>query len=75
MGKYSARYHSELRKNGPRPPKEPPITNGAMCGVYDGAELVAPIRSGADDALAYPSRIGNYLHYRDGRITHVEERA
>ena len=46
-----------------------------MREVYDGAELVAATRAGAEDALAYPSRIGNYLHYRDGRITHVEERA
>ena len=26
-------------------------------------------RTGAQDALAHPSRIGDRLHYRDGRVT------
>lgn len=28
-----------------------------------------PLLPGAEDALRYPSRTGNRLHYRDGRVT------
>jgi hypothetical protein len=31
----------------------------------------AAARPGADDALSIPSRIGNRLHYRDGRVTSI----
>lgn len=27
-----------------------------------------PVRPGADDALKVPTRMGNRLHYRDGRV-------
>lgn len=42
-------------------------------GTYTGAEL-RPFegRPGANQALALPSRFGNLLHYRDGRIAPVE---
>lgn len=37
---------------------------------YDGAELKPyAARPGANDALRWPSRTGNRLHYLDGRIT------
>lgn len=38
--------------------------------VYDPIhDIAAPAaRPGAEDALAIPSRIGNRLHYRDGRV-------
>lgn len=36
-------------------------------GTYDAAEL-ATVRPGADDFLALPSRVGDRLHYRDGRV-------
>ena len=29
-------------------------------------------RPGAQDALAHPSRIGDRLHYRDGRVTDLK---
>lgn len=36
---------------------------------YDGAELKRhPYRIGSDQHKSYPSRVGNKLHYRDGRI-------
>jgi hypothetical protein len=40
-------------------------TNMSERGTYRSSW--APIRPGADDGLAVPSRIGNRLHYRDGR--------
>lgn len=36
---------------------------------YQGAELTSSARPGSMDALAHPSRFGNTLHFRDGRIT------
>lgn len=36
---------------------------------YDAAELLLkPVRYNADQHESFPSRVGNYLHYRDGRI-------
>lgn len=29
----------------------------------------APLRPNSEDALQYPSRVGQRLYYRDGRIT------
>jgi len=51
-----------------RIPKARPINTDILSGDYDGKEL-RPYegRPGANDALALPSRIGNELHYRDGR--------
>jgi len=31
-----------------------------------------PLRPGSQDFLAYPSRIGNWHYYRDGRIERIE---
>lgn len=44
--------------------------------VYEGLEL-APYtgRPGAMDAMALPSRVGNWLHYRDGRVAQVRTQA
>jgi len=36
--------------------------------VYDGAELRAFTRPGAEDHRRYPSRIGGALHYLCGRV-------
>ena len=44
------------------------VTNASSSQPYDGAELRAHVRPGALDALALPSRMGNRLHYRDGRV-------
>ena len=44
------------------------ITNASSGQPYDGAELRAHVRPGALDALALPSRMGQRLHYRDGRM-------
>jgi hypothetical protein len=42
----------------------------AMMGTtYDGAELrLSAVRVGADDHMKFPSRSGNELRYRDGRV-------
>lgn len=31
-------------------------------------EVIAAVRPGSQDALALPSKIGNKMHYRDGRV-------
>ena len=47
-----------------------PISPNKMAGTYTGAELLAPpTRATCVTADALPSRIGNHMHYRDGRIT------
>lgn len=46
-----------------------PVANSNAEGQYNGAELRAAVRPGADDFLSLPSRMGNRLHYRDGRVT------
>ena len=45
------------------------ISTASARGTYSGAEL-RPFagRPGAMDAFALPSRMGNRLHYRDGRV-------
>jgi hypothetical protein len=35
------------------------------------AELYTYVRRGSEDALRLPSRIGNKLHYRDGRVEEI----
>ena len=41
-------------------------------GTYDGAELRKNVeRPGADDHLEYPSRRGDNLYFRDGRVEAV----
>lgn len=59
---------------GPRSHKAPPLPRTATVhtGLYTGTEL-APYagRPGAMDACALPSRMGNRLHYRDGRVETV----
>ena len=45
----------------------------AMRGQYDGGELKPYAgRPGAMDAFDQPSRMGNQLRYRDGRIKQVD---
>lgn len=39
-------------------------------GTYDAAELKT-VRPGADDFLSLPSRVGERLFYRDGRVEYV----
>jgi hypothetical protein len=48
----------------PAAPRE--HTNMSERGAY--RTSWAPIRPNADDGLAVPSRSGNRLHYRDGRV-------
>ena len=44
-----------------------------MSGNYHCPELSLPaVRIGADDHQAYPSRRGNRLFYKDGRVSSVE---
>lgn len=42
-------------------------TKGFYSTTRDGA--VQSMRNGADNALAHPSRNGDRLHYRNGRVT------
>jgi hypothetical protein len=56
-----------------RKPMAKPINTEVMnAPIYDGAEM-RPYqgRPGATDALKLPSRMGDRLHYRDGRVTPV----
>ena len=56
-----------------RSPMAKPINTQVMTApVYDGKEM-QPYqgRPGANDALELPSRMGNRLHYRDGRTEPV----
>ncbi|MBC7619110.1 MAG: hypothetical protein H7293_09005 [Candidatus Saccharibacteria bacterium] len=52
-----------------------PISHGSMStkGHYHPCkDMLAPaIRPGAEDALSLPSRVGDQLHYRDGRVAHI----
>lgn len=44
-----------------------------MEGDYSCPELTLPCtRPGGDDAASLPSRVGNTLHYRDGRVERIE---
>ena len=46
------------------------LTRSPIRSIASAADLAPPAqRPGAEDALAYPSRIGSRLHYRDGRVT------
>ncbi len=55
-----------------RVPVARPVNTDIFTGNYNGKEL-RPYegRPGANDALALPSRIGNALHYRDGKVGEV----
>jgi hypothetical protein len=56
-----------------RIPMARPINTEVMkAPIYDGKEM-QPYqgRPGANDALALPSRMGDRLHYRDGRTKPV----
>ena len=60
--------HGRAGANGRlRRPANAPITNATTTELYDGAELRTPVRPGALDAFAWPSRYGSRLVYRDGR--------
>lgn len=49
------------------------ITGSQRRAVASAADLAPPpMRHGTDIALALPSRIGNELHYRDGRVTRMD---
>lgn len=50
----------------------PSTTKFVPTGSYDGKELkVSAVRHGADDHMMLPSRVGNELFYRDGRVEAV----
>lgn len=34
-----------------------------------------PMREGAEIALQYPSRVGQWLYYRDGRKVHIDAKS
>ena len=46
-----------------------PISNASSRAIYDGAELRAHVRPGSQVAFSLPSRVGNRLHFPDGRVT------
>lgn len=49
------------------------LTRGQPRAAASAADLAPPaMRPGSEACLALPSRIGNELHYRDGRITSME---
>jgi hypothetical protein len=52
--------------------KLPSSTKFVPFGSYDGHELkIAAVRQGADNHMQLPSRVGNSLFYRDGRVEAV----
>lgn len=61
-----------LRDKVATPPSRTRISNTTATDPYDSAEL-RPFdrRHGALDAFALPSRMGNRLHYPDGRIVEI----
>lgn len=51
------------------------LTRGLPRPAASTADLATPpMRPGAEACLQLPSRIGNHLHYRDGRITTMDGR-
>jgi hypothetical protein len=50
------------------------VTNASTQKPYQPEKdmLAPPARRGASDALQVPSRMGNRLHYRDGRVVDLE---
>lgn len=66
-----AQLHSQrLVPSAPALPAAPALqaAQEQRCDVYDGAELRAATRPGAEDHRQWPSRIGNELHFLDGRV-------
>lgn len=62
-------YHlqpAQLQRLDVTPPRR--HCTASATGRYDGAELRPSIRPGAEDWRQRPSRVGNRLHYRDGRV-------
>jgi hypothetical protein len=48
------------------------ISGGNRNGIAGTGDLrPQAMRPGCDDHQALPSRIGNRLHYRDGRVVHM----
>ena len=49
------------------------LTSSATRRAASAADLAPPaLRPGSEDFLAHPSRIGDRLHYRDGRVTDLQ---
>lgn len=56
--------------------EQAPVVNSNEPGYYVSTELTGPaVRRGADNHMALPSRVGNQLHYRDGRVALLDEGA
>jgi predicted transcriptional regulator len=74
------RGHEKLQELGPcrglRPRRAPPPQLQAVIDrpTYNPSdEKPLPMRPGSEDFLKYPSRMGNTLYYRDGRIELIGE--
>lgn len=48
------------------------VNGGEMSAPYRSTEYSPSVRPGANDAFALPSRMGDSLRYRDGRITDMD---
>jgi hypothetical protein len=66
---------AKLKADAPLPTVAAPMhhTTSSQRDRYEpSADMLAPpARRGANDALQVPSRMGNRLHYRDGRVVEV----
>ena len=49
-----------------------PVKNHTTTATYNGAELRATVRPGSQLAFTLPSRVGNRLHFPDGRMTDLQ---
>lgn len=76
----TAAGQARLEELGPVPGLDP-NKKGRGTDVYDrpiyqpSKELQTPMRPGSEDALQYPSRMGDNLFYRDGRVEKIEEKS
>ena len=49
------------------------ISNMSSRQIYNPTADLNTVRPGAEQFLSIPSRMGNTLHYRDGRAVHIDD--
>lgn len=65
-----------LEERGRRLAQAEPVRNTNEPGHYVSTDLTGPaVRLGADNHMALPSRVGDRLRYRDGRVQPMKGQA